>query len=182
MMSLNFDKEILKKFSKYTLFAGIIMVIIGFAGVIVPQMLSIAVVNFLAWLFMFSAFVQGYNTYKNYKRSFVAWLKPLISFVSGLLFIFFPIEGVAVTGMLLAVYLMIDGYSAIAFAFEYKPHKGWWMMLVNGIFSIILATVLILGWPFSSLLLVGLFVGVSLVFDGFALIALAMGAKKLSDD
>ncbi len=179
-IKMQFDAELLKKFSKYTLIAGILMMIIGFVGVFAPQAFSLAVVSFMSWLFLFSAFVQGFNTYKNYRKSFSAWLKPIMSFITAVLFVFFPIEGVAATGMLLAVYLMIDGYSSIAFGFEYKPHKGWWMMILNGIFSIILAVILISGWPFSSFVLVGLFVGISLIFDGVALITFALGARKLN--
>jgi len=56
------------------------------------------------------------------------------------------------------------------------------MMILNGIFSIILAGILLASWPFSSIVLVGLFVGISLFFDGVALLIFGLGAKKLSDD
>ncbi len=177
-IQFKFDKETLKKFSNYGIAAGIVMMLLGLGGIVLPPMMSLAVVTFMAWLFIFSAFVQGYNTYKNYRKSVSAWLKVILSLVSGFLFLFFPIEGVAVTGMLLAVYLMIDAYSSISFSFEYKPHKGWWVMLLNGVFSLILSFILIAGWPFSSVVLVGLFVGVSLFFDGVSLLIFAINAKK----
>jgi uncharacterized membrane protein HdeD (DUF308 family) len=158
------------------------MMLIGLAGIFLPPIMSVAVVTFMSWMFIFSAFVQGYNTWKNYRKSFVAWLKPVLSFAVGILFLLFPIQGVAVVGILLATYLLIDAYSSIAFGFEYKPNRGWWMMILNGIFSIILAIILLMGWPFSSIVLVGLFVGVSLFFDGVALLTFAIGAKKISND
>ena len=181
-VKFQYDKETLKKFSKYGVIAGILMMLIGLSGIFLPGLMSIAVVTFMAWMFIFSAFIQGYNTWKNYRSSFVAWLKPLLSLVTGILFLLFPVEGIAVTGILLATYLLIDAYSSIAFGMEYKPNRGWWMMILNGIFSIILAIVLMIGWPFSSIVLVGLFVGVSLFFDGVALLTFAMGAKKLEND
>lgn len=181
-VKFQFDKETLKKFSKYGVIAGILMMLIGLSGIFLPGLMSIAVVTFMAWMFIFSAFVQGYNTWKNYRSSFVAWLKPLLSLIAGGLFLVFPVEGIAVTGILLATYLLIDAYSSIAFGIEYKPNKGWWMMILNGIFSIILAVILMVGWPFSSIVLVGLFVGVSLFFDGVALLTFAIGAKKLEKD
>jgi len=177
--NLKFDKETLEKYSKYGKIAGVLMMVIGLGGVFLPPVMSIAVVTFMAWMFLFSALVQGYNTLKNYRKSFIAWLKPILSFITGILFLLFPIQGIAVVGMLLAVYLLIDAYTSIAFGIEYKPNKGWWMMVLNGVLSIILSIILMVGWPFSSIVLVGLFVGVSLFFDGVALLTFAFGAKDL---
>lgn len=181
-VKFQFDQETLKKFSKYGIIAGILMMLTGLAGIFLPPIMSVAVVTFMSWMFIFSALVQGYNTWKNYRKSFVAWLKPVLSLAVGILFLLFPIQGIAVVGILLATYLLIDAYSSIAFGFEYKPNRGWWMMILNGIFSIILAIILLMGWPFSSIVLVGLFVGLSLFFDGVALLTFAIGAKKINND
>ncbi|NPA73387.1 MAG: hypothetical protein GXO12_01620 [Epsilonproteobacteria bacterium] len=179
-INIKFDEETLKKFSKYGMIAGIVMMLIGLGGILLPPVMSLTIVTLMAWMFIFSAFVQGYNTYKNYKKSVSAWLKAILSLITGFLFLIFPVGGIAVVGMLLAVYLMIDAYSSIAFAFEYKPNKGWWMMLINGFFSLALSFILIVGWPFNSVVLVGLFAGASLFFDGVALLTFAINAKKLN--
>ncbi|BBG66853.1 hypothetical protein NNO_2150 [Hydrogenimonas sp.] len=175
-----FDKDTLKKYSSLTIAMGAVMVLIGVAGMVAPSIFSLAVVSFLAWLFLFSAIVQGYATYKSYRRSFSAWLKPLLSLVASVLLLVFPVEGVAAVGMLLAVYLLIDAYSSITFGWQYRPNRGWWMMIVNGLLSILLAAILLATWPVGSLVLVGLFVGISLFFDGVALIAFGLGARKLA--
>ncbi len=177
-----FDKQTLRRYSTQTIVAGVLMALLGAVGIFVPSLMSLVVVNFLAWLFLFSAIVQGYNTYKNYRKSVSAWLKVALSLISSMLLLFFPVEGVAAVGILLAAYLLLDAFGSIGFAWEYRPNKGWWMMLINGILSILLAIILLAGWPFSSLILVGLFVGFSLFFDGIALIALGVGAKKITDD
>jgi uncharacterized membrane protein HdeD (DUF308 family) len=177
-----FDKETLKKYSTQVIVAGVLMAIQGLVGVMAPSLMSLVVVNFLAWLFLFSAIVQGYIIYKSYNGSVGAWLKPVISLIAALLLLFFPVEGVAAVGMMLAAYLLVDAYSSITFAWQYRPNKGWVLMLVNGILSIVLAFILLAGWPFSSMVLVGLFVGISLFFDGVALIGMGLGAKKLTDE
>ncbi|WP_457597423.1 HdeD family acid-resistance protein [Hydrogenimonas sp.] len=177
-----FDEETLKKYSTQTVVAGVLMAIIGLVGVMAPSLMSFVVVNFLAWLFLFSAIVQGYITYKSYRHSAGAWLKPVISLIAAVLLLFFPIEGVAAVGIMLAAYLLVDAYSSFAFAWQYRPAKGWVLMLVNGLLSVVLAVILLVGWPFSSLVLVGLFVGISLFFDGVALIGMGLGAKKLASD
>ncbi|WP_457595525.1 HdeD family acid-resistance protein [Hydrogenimonas sp.] len=178
-----FDNETLRKFSNHTIVAGVIMALIGLVGVIAPQLMSLVAVNFLAWLFLFSAGVQGYAVYRSYRRSFSAWLKPFLSLVAALLLLFFPLEGVAAVGILLASYLLIDAFSSFSFGWEYRPNRGWWILMLNGALSLLLALILLAGWPYSSLVLVGLFVGISLFFDGVALVTIGIGAKRaLSED
>ncbi len=69
-----------------------------------------------------------------------------------------------------------------SFGWEYRPNKGWWMPMINGVLSLLLALILLLGWPLSSIVLVGLFVGISLFFDGIVLVVLGMQAKKAVGD
>ena len=44
------------------------------------------------------------------------------------------------------------------------------MWLFNAITSLVLGILFVIGWPTSSLFLIGLFVGISLLFDGLALL------------
>jgi uncharacterized membrane protein HdeD (DUF308 family) len=181
-MEMVFDKETLKKFSTQTIVAGVLMLIVGAVGIFAPTIMSLVVVTFLGWLFLVSAAVQGYIVYKTYKRSFSAWLKPILSLIVGILFFAYPVEGVAAIGLLLAAYLLVDAYSSFGFAMDYRPNSGWWILIVNALLSIVLAVLIMLGWPLSSLFWVGLYAAVSLFFDGVALVVLGMGARKLAKD
>ena len=181
-MEMVFDKETLKKFSTQTIIAGVLMLIVGAVGIFAPTIMSLVVVTFLGWLFLISAAVQGYIVYKTYNRSFSAWLKPVLSLIVGLLLFIYPIEGVAAIGLLLAAYLLVDAYSSFGFAMDYRPNQWWWILIVNALLSIVLAVLIMLGWPVSSLFWVGLYAAVSLFFDGVALVALGMGARKLAKE
>ncbi len=46
------------------------------------------------------------------------------------------------------------------------------LLILAGLASLALAVIFIAGWPFNSLWLVGLLVGISLLFDGIALLML----------
>ncbi len=177
-----FDTETLQKFSTHTIIAGILMMIVGGVGVFAPTIMSLVVVTLLGWLFITSAIIQGYITYKSYKRSFSAWLKPILSFITGMLFFIFPVEGVAVAAVMLSVYLLVDAFSSFGFAMDYKPHKWWWMHIVNALISIVLAVLIMTGWPVSSLLWVGIYAAISLFFDGVALFSIGVAAKKLTKE
>jgi uncharacterized membrane protein HdeD (DUF308 family) len=85
---------------------------------------------------------------------------------------------VAALGVIFAIYFFMDGFASVALAFNIKPDSRWWIVLLNGILSIALGGYLLVGWPLSSLYLVGLFVGVSLFFDGVVLLSMSKSAKE----
>ena len=51
-------------------------------------------------------------------------------------------------------------------------------MTFNGVISALLDTLFLIGWPGTSLWLVGLYVGISLLFDGWALIVIGWMLRK----
>jgi uncharacterized membrane protein HdeD (DUF308 family) len=174
-----FDKEILKKFSKHSIISGILMIIVGSIGVLVPPIMSLSAALFFGSLFIVSSIFIAYATFKSYKKSHGAWLKSVILFISGLLMLLFPSLGIAALGMVFAVYLFIDAFSNFAFAFDIAGSKmSSLFAILNGALSIFLGIWMIAGWPFSSILWVGLILGISLIFDGVELIMLGSVARK----
>jgi len=85
--------------------------------------------------------------------------------------IFYPMQGIAALGLLFAIYFFTDAFAGFGLAFSMKPQKMWWLWLVNAVTSLVLGVIFIVGWPFSSLFMVGLLVGISLLFDGVALLS-----------
>ncbi len=176
------DKEMLEKFSKYSTIYGVIFLLIGLAGMFYPTVMSVATALFYGWLLMFSAFMIGFHTWQTNKKDWLGWLKAFIFFLIGALIVFYPITGVAALGLLFAVYFFMDAFASFTLAFELKPSSMWWISLLNGILSVAIGIFFIIGWPFSSLFLVGFLVGVSLFFDGILLLSLGKSAKDLEKE
>ena len=88
-------------------------------------------------------------------------------------------QGVATLGLLFSIYFFMDAFAGFGLAFSAEGQKHKWIWLFNATTSLILAIIFIISWPFSSLWLVGFFVGVSLFFDG---IALLVGGSTLQHD
>jgi len=176
------DKEMLEKFSKYSTIYGVIFLLIGLAGMFYPTVMSVATALFYGWLLIFSAFMIGFHTWQTNKKDWLGWLKAFIFFLIGALIVFYPITGVAALGLLFAVYFFMDAFASFTLAFELKPSSMWWISLLNGILSVAIGIFFIIGWPFSSLFLVGFLVGVSLFFDGILLLSLGKSAKDLEKE
>ena len=175
---LDMDEETKKRVSKNFKITGIVLMLLGIGGILFPGIMSLATLFFVAWMMLFGGLMTGYFTWMSDRSDWLGWLKTFILVATALLLIFKPMPGIAAVGMLLAIYFLFDSFGNMALAFTMKPAKGWWLWLLNGIFSLLLAVIFLIGWPFSSLYLVGLFVGISLLIDGIVLITLGSYLKK----
>lgn len=155
------------------------LILVGLIGVILPQVMSITLSLLIAILLILAGIIAGYLTWLNYFRSGLAWLKPFFLISIGLLIALYPLAGAAAFGLLLILYFLLDGFAGISFAFVLRPMRGWIWTLINGIISLVLAVVFLVNWPFSSVWLVGLLVGISLIIDGLALLALVWSAGSV---
>ncbi|WP_456486088.1 HdeD family acid-resistance protein [Hydrogenimonas sp.] len=175
---LEMDEETKQKVAKNAKITGIILMIIGVVGMLFPGIMSLATLFFVAWMLLLGGLMSGYFTWMSDKSDWMGWLKAFVLIMTALFMIFKPMPGVAAIGLLLTIYFLLDSFGNMMIAFAMKPAKGWWMWLLNGILSLLLAVIFLIGWPFSSMYLVGLFVGISLFFDGIVLVVLGNSLKK----
>ncbi|HFB64595.1 MAG TPA: hypothetical protein ENJ60_03555 [Aeromonadales bacterium] len=174
------NENIVKRFGKYSLFIGIMLIIIGTTGILLPALMSLETVVFIASFMLVGGVFWALHTYKYSKKSVMDWLKPLVLILTGGLMFFMPSVGIATVGLMLSFYLMMDAFGSFTLAQSLHPDKGWGWMALNGVFSIILAVLFLIGWPQTSLWLVGLYVAISLIFDGWALVFIGWNIKKTS--
>ena len=178
MNPLPLDQKTLDKFGPYTLLTGILLIVLGVAGIVLPGVMAMGTVIFVAWLLLTGGALWAIHTYKHNPNHLMDWLKPSLLFIIGGLMLFYPASGIAAVGLLLAIYLLLDAYGSFALAQSIHPAKGWGWMTVNGVLSFLMAMMFLIGWPSSSLWLVGLYVGISLLFDGWALVAIGLAMRK----
>ena len=162
-----------KDFRRFALISGILLIVLGAAGVALPQLMSLLTAAFAGWLLVLAGFVMFYLTWQGFGgNGWLRWLKPFVLIATGLLILVNPIAGTAALGLMLAIYFMFDGFANAGMAFEMRPMKGWIWMLFNAILSFALSLFIMAGWPGTSFWIVGIYVGVSLFFDGLALLAI----------
>ncbi|NDU85551.1 MAG: hypothetical protein G3H99_02945 [Ferrovum sp.] len=172
MNILAIDNKSLEKFGPHTLLIGILLIVLGIAGILLPTVMSLSTVMIIAWLVLAGAGLWAIHTYKYSPKNVMDWIKPVLLFIFGGLMLIFPAIGVEAVGLLLAFYLLLDAMGSFTMAQSIYPVKGWGWMTFNGVSATLLALLFLIGWPATSLWLVGLYVGISLLFDGFSLVAI----------
>jgi uncharacterized membrane protein HdeD (DUF308 family) len=151
---------------------------LGLIGIVVPALLSIASAALLAWILLLGGIFWGWHAIK-LRGGALDWFKAVLLVVTGVLILIKPLAGVASLALLMSFYLLMDAFASFSlgkYALQAGRGRGW--MIFNGIIDVLLAGLFLFNWPESSLWMVGLFIGISLLFDGWALVMIGLALRK----
>jgi len=185
--------DALRKAASWSIFLGIVLLVLGVVAICFPLASSIAAAIWVAWLLVIGGAVLLVHAIRVRQESGF-WLKLLWSIVylvAGLLLLASPISGVLTLTLVLAVLWIVEGATAIALAFRLKPATPWGWVLFDGIVTVLLGLLVWIGWPGDAPWLLGLFLGISLISTGISLIlfgwavkagSISMRSGKLGED
>jgi len=165
-----------KRFGAHSFWIGIVLLVVGTLGVFLPVAMSMMTVTVIASVLIAGGLLWVWHSFRH-GAGWPDWIKPVALLAAGGLIAYQPWTGIASIALLISIYLAIDAIASFSLARNGsgKPGHGW--MLFNGVMDILLSGLFLWGWPQSSLWLVGLFVSISLIFDGWALIMIGRSLK-----
>lgn len=105
-------------------------------------------------------------------------LAGLLSAVVGGLFVAAPVDALFALTLLLAVMLLVGGIFNIVAAVSYR-FSGWGLLLLSGVIDVVLGVMIWQAWPASAWWVIGLFVGINLIFRGINWISLSLALRNL---
>ena len=110
--------------------------------------------------------------------SFTFWLLTGILYAAaGLLIAYNPVLGASVFTLFIGFALILSGVTRIIVAFGMRDHQGWGWMLAAGIVTLLLGLMIAAHWPTDSLWVLGMFLGIDLLFTGVALVSWGLRLK-----
>jgi uncharacterized membrane protein HdeD (DUF308 family) len=89
-----------------------------------------------------------------------------------------PVAAAAGFTLVLAAGFMVGGLFRIVSALADRFH-GWSWVLLNGVVTLILGVMIWRQWPESALWVIGLFVGIDMVFAGWSWIMMALAVRSI---
>lgn len=174
-------KRTLKQHWRLFTVEGVLLALLGAASVIVPQVASIATTILIGWL-LFVGGVFRLATTVGAKHAPGYWSSLLLSVLMGLLgalLALWPVQGVLTLTVVLIAYFFAHGVASMIFAFSIREETVRWVwILLSGIVDFALAALILSGWPGTAAWVLGLLVGINLMFTGIALIFAAVGARE----
>jgi uncharacterized membrane protein HdeD (DUF308 family) len=179
--SLEGELQTLTKYWRWFLALGLIMVLVGAFAI---SWACIATVTVAAtWLFGFMLLASGIAEIINsfwagrWSGMLVHLLMGILYVVVGLMIIDQPEESAIQLTLFIAFFLIISGVFRIVFALA-ERFTGWGWVLLNGAVTLLAGMLIYKQWPLSGLWVIGLFVGIDLIFNGWSWIMLAMGLRQ----
>jgi uncharacterized membrane protein HdeD (DUF308 family) len=167
---------------KAFLIEGIVLSILGLAAIIVPQLASLAVTIYLAWMFLIMGILGLVMTF--WARGMPGFWWSLISAVlaiaAGAILLARPMQGVLTLTIVLGAFFLAEGVATIMYALEHRRElsgRSSWL-IVSGAVDIIISGLIITGLPSSAEWAIGLLVGINLLFGGSSLIGMALAARQ----
>jgi uncharacterized membrane protein HdeD (DUF308 family) len=161
---------------------GVIMTILGVLAVIWPQISTVAVDVYVGWLFLLSGVLGLITMFFAPAVSAFFWslFTAALSLFVGILLLWHPVEGAISLTLVLIAFFIAEGVFQIAAALTHREAfpDSWGWMLASGIADLILAALIISGWPGTAGWVLGLIVGVNLITSGIAIIMVAVTARR----
>jgi uncharacterized membrane protein HdeD (DUF308 family) len=158
---------------------GILMIILGVVAMAAPVVATIAIQVMLGWLLVISGIAEGIHAFmvKEWRGFLLELLSAVLYLGVGLMLLVDPLKGALALTLILAVFLLVEGIFKIITAFRVRDHRGWGWLLASGIVSVVLGVMIWAQWPASGLWVIGLLVGIQLLFTGWSLVMLALVAR-----
>jgi len=159
-------------------FLGLAMIVFGVIVLGNTVVASLAIATLTGALLLAGGVMQfiGGLSIEGMGGKLFAWLMGAMMAFLGWSFLAHPLQGVISLSVLILLLIAAGGVMRIIFSFGMSGTGLFWPMLISGILSLGLA-VFIWGNPAATVQLLGILLGIEMLFDGIGLILIGMFAK-----
>ncbi|MFQ3715585.1 HdeD family acid-resistance protein [Brucella melitensis] len=180
----NFDRPSLphELSSKWGWFValGVALLILGgiaFGNLFLATVVSVYYVGLMMLIAGIIEIIHAFGV-KTWGRLFFWLLSGLLYTAAGIVTFINPVLAAGVLTFLLAAALIGSGAFRIWLGFKSKPSQGWGWIVAAGAVTLLLGFIIAIQWPVNSLFILGLFLAIDLIFQGWSFIAFGLGIKS----
>jgi len=159
---------------------GAILIVAGTIALGSSVLATLVYVIFYGWLLLIIGVIEAVQAFwqRKWGGILVHLLGGILAAVVGLIIVANPGAGALVLTLILAVFFMVTGLFRIMAALMMRfPHWGW--LLVSGVITLALGIFIWRQWPVSGLWVIGLFIGIDMIFVGWSWVMAALAARRL---
>jgi uncharacterized membrane protein HdeD (DUF308 family) len=173
----------LKRSWGWYLALGIALIILGTIAIGSTFLMTIASVFFFGWLLIIGGVLEAVHAFwrKRWAGFFLDLLTGILYVIAGWMMVTNPKGSALLLTLIIAMFLVFEGVFRIVAALTARyPHWGW--VLFNGVISLVLGIMIWRQWPYSGLWVIGLFVGIEMLLNGWSLVMLSLAGRRLPDE
>jgi len=159
---------------------GILMLILGIAALGMEVALTITSMIFFGAMLLAGGVLEIIAAFRGLGWSGLLYhlLVGILYLVVGLLALMNPVEAAASLTLLIAAAFMVGGFFRIFASLSLRFHNWGWALL-SGIVAVLLGLIIWRQWPVSGLYIIGLFIGIELILNGWAMIMFSVAAHSI---
>ncbi len=167
---------------KWMLILGIGMLLFGTIGLVASNLLTLASIYFFGGLVLAGGIMQIIHAFRTQEKQWGGklqhWLIALLYLSMGTLIIWDPFATSIALTIFIAIIFTIIGIIRLNFSF-YARKQGWkWFLpTFSGLINLVLAILIITTLPESALWLIGLFIAIEMIMNGWFLVLIALRVK-----
>lgn len=161
---------------------GLLLLILGIVAVSATVFTTMVTMVFLGVLILLGGVVIIVDAFSFWWGK---WSGFFLHLIMGVLYVIFgfmlienPILGSISITLLLGVFYLMLGIFRIIDSLSLKVLQWGWSFF-SGLIALLLGILILANWPSSSLYIIGLFVGIDLIFIGWAYMMTALYARSL---
>jgi uncharacterized membrane protein HdeD (DUF308 family) len=175
------DLEEFRRNTNWFLALGIILIILGIVALGRSVFVTLASMYFLGWLLVIAGVVEAVQAFwqRQWGGFFLHLLGGVLYVIVGLMIVANPDLAAMALTLLMALFFLIAGAFRIIGALTMRFPEWRWLLL-SGIVTFLLGLLIWRQWPSSALWLIGLFIGIDLIFTGWSWVMLSLTARRLA--
>src|SRR5947209_403176 len=159
---------------------GIALVVLGTVAIGSVVIASIAVAVVLGVLILLGGIAEALGAFwaRGWSGFFLHVLSGVLSIVIGVMFLRAPVGELLALTLLVASFLLVGGIFKIVAALSHR-FAAWGWPLASGVIDVVLGLMIWQSWPSSALWVIGVFVGINMIFRGINWVALGLAFRSL---
>lgn len=172
--------QALKKSSGWIIALGIVAMlggVIALGSVVFATASAVVIVGFMMLMAAAAELVAAFNA-KDWGHRVMWFLLGLLYAAAGLICLQNPFEAATFLTLLLGVSLIVAGLVRVFLATRMKQGAPWGWVAFSGVVSFLLGLMIVAKWPASSFYVLGILLGVDLIFFGSTWLAVGLALRK----
>ncbi|WP_049934587.1 HdeD family acid-resistance protein [Halalkalicoccus jeotgali] len=159
---------------------GGVLAILGMLAVVFPFVTGIGIELLLGGLLVVGGLIHAWHALS--ARGWAGFLGGValgaLYVIAGLVLLVNPVVGLATLTLLVGSFFVVDGVVELYMGLRVRPETNWVGLVVSGVLSLVLAWLILAGWPSTAVWAVGVLFGINLLTTGLAMAAVAMGGRR----
>lgn len=169
--------------STWWMIGGILCLIGGFAALLNPMAGTLAATAIAGWSFLLVGVIQiiaAFSVPGGWNKAMLA-LFGVLGVLVGITIFKNPLASALTLTMAVAILILVSGVVRFFIARDLKGTSAYAWVVVSAVLSLLLGVMILADFPASAVTILGILLGVELIFNGVALIGLSGAAKKVDE-